>query len=233
MIINDFKTESIVQVNDLFRVDCSKVMLASGFEVDLIEIDLGEGDGFVEVYNRTTAESNDSYEVKKYLDAIYNTSGEKTVTVKATSGVDVVSKAKTITVLSEEEDNLFSSDEDLVTHEEAIFELLREGKNSFKNIHRLAQQDILLYLQERYPDEDITKSSLVDITQVRSWSKFLTLYYIFQSNVNTTDDIHQTKAQLYKGLAEDALDSSVIALDLDGDGEEDTQENMFSIGIRL
>ena len=68
---------------------------------------------------------------------------------------------------------------------------------------------------------------------MRSWSKFLTLYYIFQSNVNTIDDIHNQKAELYKKLAEDALDSAVIALDLDGDGEEDTQENMFSIGITL
>lgn len=233
MIINDFKAESIVQVNDLFRIDCSRVMLLSGFEVDLIEVELDTGLGFTEVYNRTTAESDSSYEVKKYLDAIYDSAGEKTITVRATSGGDVKQAIKTVTVLTEVEDSLFSGDEDIVTHEESIYELLREGKNSFKNIHRLAQQDILLYLNERYPDEDLTKDSLVDKTQVRSWSKFLTLYYIFQSNVNTIDDIHNQKAELYKKLAEDALDSAVIALDLDGDGEEDTQENMFSIGITL
>lgn len=224
MILLDLKTESIAQVNDLFRVDCTRVKCSDESEADLIEVDLG--DGFVVVYNGDDA-------THKYVDHAFSTTGDKEVTVRATKDEETLTTTRTIKIVSEDEDRLFSSDEDLLLHEEAIHELLRAGKNTFKNIHRLAQGEIIRDLRERFPSKDLSKDSLVEIEQVRAWSKYLTLHYIFESNVRTVDDIHVEKSQTYLTLANTAKNNVPLKVDTDGDGKADTITSFSTIGLSL
>ena len=53
-----------------------------------------------------------------------------------------------IGLMSEAGDNLFSKDADLLSHKNNIFDFLPDGRNSFKNVHRAAQELILAYLDE-------------------------------------------------------------------------------------
>lgn len=220
MIIIDAKFEPIVQVDDMFRIDCSMTKYADGETINKIEVDM-EGGGVYQVMP------------EGYLDYAFETAGEKTISIKATSGAESKTVTKTIEVITEAEDKLFSGDQDLLLHEEAIHELLRPGKRTFKNVHRLAQQEILRDLKERFPDEDLSKTSLVEIDQVKAWSKYLTLHYIFESNVRSVDDIHVEKSQTYKSLAEVARKNVPLKLDTDGDGKEDLRTTFSSLRLTL
>lgn len=225
MIILDLKTESIVQVGDLFTVDCSRTALASGDEVDSISLDIGEG--FSEIFNKDTMPDS------KHVFLVFDAAGTKTLTVKAISGAGEKTTTRDILVLTEEEDRLFSSDEDLLLHEENIHSLLRHGKATFKNIHRLAQKEILRELNEKYPSKNLTKESLVKLEQVRAWSKYLTLHYIYESNIKSADDFHVEKSKTYYDLADFARNNVPISVDTDGDGKEDETLSFRTMGIKL
>ena len=222
MIILDVKFESLVQVNDATRIDCSR-----SSEVDSLEIDLGGG--YMPFYDGENL-------TDRFFDfAIESANESNLIKVRATKGAETKEKTISIKSVTEEEDGLFSSDEDLLDHEEDIHRLLRPGKMTFKNIHRLAQKEIVRDLNERNPKllESLTKASIVEKEQVRAWSKYLTLHYIFESNVRSTDDFHVEKSRNYLDMAHRAAASVSIKTDLDGDGKTDSIESFSSIGLSL
>jgi hypothetical protein len=127
-----------------------------------------------------------------------------------------------VSVYSEDGDALFSSDADLIPHEPDILKWLPKGKNSYKYVHRRAQEMILAWLDEKgYTDiygDKLLIDAIVDLSEVREWSKYLTLKLIFQSLKNATDDVFGEKVQNYLAEEKSARNRAVLRLDLDGDG---------------
>ena len=218
-IFGNLHLEEKLQINEKTRLDCSRSFVSNEAAISLMRIKPEASGSFVTV---TT---------DKYLDWAYETAGTKTVTVEITTDGAAHEFTKTIEVVSEANDNLWSSDADLVQHEPDIMNYVPEGKNAFLNIHRLAQTRILAWLDEKKIwDDDNNKltAAAVAAADMAEWSKYLTLQYIFEGLSNSMDDIFHEKGLRYRALAETAASRAVLRLDIDGDGSTDEKVNNFT-----
>jgi len=233
MIFSDLKAESIIQVNDKTRLDARQSFVSKDeAEIQTVEIEPESGVGFIDV----TGQSSQDW----FLDWEYSGSESRTVqaTVRVTTDGSPVTSVRDISVLTASDDNLFSSDFDLVAVKSDIMNFLPDGRSSFLNVHRRAQTLIIDDLnQNGVTSSDGTrleKSAVLDIKEVNSWSTFLTLWLIFEDLSNSDEDVFRTKANLYREQAKIHRNTAFLRLDLDGDGEvsQGTEGvQIFSIGV--
>jgi hypothetical protein len=229
-IFVDLKTDKVVQAGDKTRLDATRSFIAKGSEdITLVEIEPEEDAGFIDI----TGDSSEDW----FLDWAYATEGEKTVTVRITTDGDPVALEKEILVLTEEEDSLLSTDQDLIALESDLMKYLPEGKNSFIYVHRKAQSLILDYLDKNgFKDinkDRLTKEAFVQKEPFNSWSKFMSLRLIFFDMSNQPDDHWMEKSKEYLKLEEAARTRVSVPLDLDGDGEiSETEKNTRFDSIR-
>jgi hypothetical protein len=220
MIFPKLTLETTMQVDDKLRLDASLSFATSdsGTITD-VEIKPSVSDSFISVFVQDEPE-------KWYLDWAYEADGTVNPEVRVTTDApDNRTKTYEITVLTEEEDALFSSDNDLYPYEPDILRYLPVGKNSFIYAHRAAQKKILAYLDEqRIWKEDrsrYTKEDIADKEEFRRWSLFQTLLIIFESIQIASDDVFQEKRQEYENEMRQARNRSSLRLDADGDGTTD------------
>lgn len=225
MIFNVLELESIVQVGDKTRLDARKTFVSPDESViTLVEIEPEAGSGFIDV--------TENY----YLDWQYSTDGDKAIQLRVTTDGSPELLTKTLTIITEADDKLFSKDSELLPYEPNILQWVREGRNSFIDVHRESQSRILQYLDERgIWDDDgnrLTKDAIINIEEVKDWSKFSTLRRIFEGLSNSNDDVFAEKARKYSDLEMNSRERCAIRLDKDGDGEEDSQKTYLQ-PIRL
>jgi hypothetical protein len=219
MIFPKLSFEKIVQVEDKLRLDASMSFTTKGEEITDVKIRPSALDSFISVF--------DSNQENWFMDWAYSTDGEKTITVEVSTALDTVEKDFTLMVLSEEDDALLSSDQDLYPYEPTINKYLPMGKSSFKYAHRAAQSKILGYLDEqriwRQDSSRYTKQDLIDIDdaefkeQFRLWSVFQTLLIIFESSQVSANDVFQEKRLEYEKEMKVHRNRSSLRLDKDGD----------------
>lgn len=207
--------EDIVQVDDKTRLDAAKTFTSKdGPTIVKVEIQPYAAGPWIEV---TGTKSSDWF-----TDWQYDTAGTKAVSLRVNDpgGVTV---SKNIEVLTAVDDALFSSDPDLEKEEPDILKYVRKGRSSFKDIHREAQRQIMQFFDDKgYVDASgakLTKDAVVDVSEVREWSKYLALYLIFSALSNQNDDIFSSKASFYHSKMLAARQKNAFRLDLDGDGE--------------
>jgi len=213
--------DDVIQANDKFRVSASKTYVTKD-ESAIEEIEIDPGDGVF----RSVFEGG----VKQWwLDFQHDTTGDKTVAVRVTTDGSPATTTKTVTVLSAAEDKLFSTDQDLVSIESDILKYVPEGRNSFKYKHREAQKEILEWLWTNgfrlYSGQRITKDEVLDLEEVRFWSKYLTFRLIYKDLSNQVDDIFDKKAKRYENDEHKWRQKSVLKLDLNQDGESSVYES--------
>ena len=154
------------------------------------------------------------------------------MTVDVTTDGAPVTFSKSITVVTAATDKLFSSDAELVPHEPDIMRWIRQGRSSFLDIHRLAQDRILAILDEKgltdWDGERLDKSHIHDVAEFNDWSKFMTLRFIFDGLSNADDDVFSKKAKKYADLANIAENRAILRLDRDADGTKDSNFEMRS-----
>jgi hypothetical protein len=225
MVFPKITFETVMQVDDKIRLDASLSFINDSINVTDVEIEPESGAGFVSVYNTD--------KTKWYLDWAYETDGFKDLSVRITH--DAGTKTKTymagINVLTEDEDALFSSDNDLFPFEPDLMHYLPLGKNSFIYAHRKAQERIIAYLDEqriwkndgsRYSKQDIVDLPVDFKDQFKQWSTFQTLLIVFESIQVSNADIFQEKRLEYENLMIQARNRSSLRLDQDQDGVIDT-----------
>lgn len=213
-IFGHLELEEIVQVNDKTRLDARKSYVTSDeAAITLVEIEPEASAGFVDITSN------------KYYDYQYATDGDKTVSLRITTDGSPVTLTKTLTIITEADDKLFSSDSELLPYEPGILNYVRQGRNTFLDVHRASQDRIITWLDEQriwdVNGDRLTKDAVVDILEVNDWSKFLTLRLIFEGLSNATDDIFHEKALRYGEMEKRARERASLRLDLDGDGEND------------
>jgi hypothetical protein len=151
------------------------------------------------------------------------------LTLTVGDGSENASSYGYIKLYSKDGDSLFSNDSDLVQHEPDILKYLPDGKNSYKYAHRRAQELILKFLDEKgYTDiyeDKLLLDAIVDIDEVREWSIFVTLRLIFQGLRNATDDVFSEKAKDYLEEEKQARNRTILRLDVDGDGEVESNSS--------
>jgi hypothetical protein len=223
-IFGVLEVESTVQVNDKTRLNASKSFISKDEDpVTLVEIEPEAAAGFIDV---TGASSKDWF-----LDWVYvGASRNVTVSLRITAGT-VQTFTKTLAVTTAVDDNLFSSDQDLIAYEPDILKWVPQGRASYLNVHREAQARILEWLDEAgLTDRDgnrLTKAALVDVQEVRAWSRDLTLSLIFKGIQNAVDDVFAGKAQHYASEAVKRSDRTRLRLDLNGDDTISRNESVF------
>jgi hypothetical protein len=211
--------ENKIQVDDKTRLSAIKTYVTpEEAAISLLEIEPFAGAGFLDVTNA------------KYLDYQYSMGGDVQVTLRVTTDGAPESITKNITVISAADDRLFSSDADLVPHEPDVLSYVRDGRNSFLDVHRTAQEHILAWLDEhglRQADGTLfTAVNIHNLEEVKRWSKFLTLRLIFEGLSNSVDDIFAQKSERYRILEAEARNRVNITLDVDGDGNADTRPEL-------
>lgn len=218
-IFGKLKVEPIVQVNDLTRINATDSVVSKGeAAITLVEIDPGDGTGFVDV---TPAPATKSSEY--YLDWEYSTDAGSpyTVQVRITTDGAPQSFSESITVLSEADDNLWSNDNDLKLHEPDIDKWIINGRNTFKDIHRRAQTLILDHLdREGWRTMDgskITKAEILDTSEVKEWATYWALSLIYSGRSNAINDVFEQNANQYKAKGILAADKVYIAYDWNKD----------------
>lgn len=219
MIFISLKNDSNVQVNDKTRLDTSGIFSPDGESITLIEIQPTAGDLFYDVTSN------------RYLDWQYSSNGTETITVRV-NGADT--ETYSIEVLSVADDNLFSSDDDLVQHESDILNWVPSGRNSFIFKHRMSQTIILEWIDRngltKANGDRYTKSDITDIEEVKHWSKYQTLVLVFEGLSNAIDDIYADKAMRYRKLRDQSRNRAVLRLDTDGDGTTESLEG-FNMSV--
>lgn len=225
-IFGNLDLETIVQVNDKTRLDASKSFISTDeAAITLLEIEPEAAAGFVDVTSN------------QFLDWQYSTDGDKVVSVRITTDGAPNTTTETFTVISVADDKLFSADSELLPYEPNILEWVREGRNSFLDVHRESQIEIIRYLDKNgfwdVNDDPLTKDAIIDINEVNAWSKFMTLKLIFDGLNNAKDDIFEQKAKNYLEKEFEARDRVLIRLDNDADGNADTGEEADLRSIQL
>jgi len=180
--------EPIVQVNDKTRIDLRKSFSSLSESFTVATIDFGAGP--IDVLS------------KMYLDWLFNApNANQTIDVHLETATDSADLQVSMVVISEADDKLFSSDDDLMVHEPDIMDWVRPGRASFKNIHRMVQTKILDWLNGkkfRMTNGDrITKDAIVDVADVREWATYWALQLIFEGRSNAIDDVFAQKADEY------------------------------------
>ena len=203
--------EDVVQVGDKQRMDADgSYHTPDEADFTLYELEPDSGDGFIDITS------------DKRLDFQYATAGTKTASLRVTNAQGATTATFSIEVLSEADDNLFSTDQELKGFEPKILKYLPLGKASFKFYHRRSQNLIMDTIDRRgYRDnenERYTKADIVETVEVREWSACLTLMIIFEGLSNAVDDIFHDKAKRYRGHADKASNRAKLALDKDGSG---------------
>jgi hypothetical protein len=223
MIFGKINLEKIVQVNDKTRLNCVSSYTINEADISLVRIKPEDSESF---YSVTST---------KYLDWSYATAGDKTITLEITTDGAPQTFTKTLTIISEEDDRLFSSDSDIIPHEDDILNYVIAGRDSFLDKHRIAQERIMTYLNDQRIWDSLgnklTPSAIMNVDEVRDWSKFLTLSIIFNSISNQAKDIFSLKAKKYEEMANSARSTAVLRLDKNDDSVQDSNTDVFSARI--
>lgn len=219
MIFPSLEIESVLQVNDRTRLSAVKTYASKdGPAIAKVEIEPEAGAGFVNV---TGASFKDWY-----TDWEYATAGAKVLTLRINDPTLPVTKTFGLTVLTAAADNLFASDSDLTQEEPDVLRYVKAGRNSYKDVHREAQSQIIDLLNRKgYRTTDgsaISKVNVVDLLQVREMAKYLALAIIFEGQSNQVGDVYEIKSLNYRSKYETATQRQIIGLDLSGDNVADT-----------
>lgn len=224
MIFPVLETEDIVQVGDQTRLNAGKSIATKDEEqISKVEIEPEGGSGFIDVTDQSPRDW--------FLDWFY-TGITRTVTasVRITIGVTVTTKTKTISVISAADDKLFSADTDLIALEPEILKYVVDGRSSFLNVHRLAQTKILESLDESgvvdTAGAKLTKAAVVDVSEVKAWSRDLTLHLIFKGLIVSVDDVFMVRSKYYWGEVQSRMARAILRLDLNGDGQLEKSEGV-------
>jgi hypothetical protein len=207
--------ESVVQVDDQTRLSGVKSFLSKdNAAITLVEIEPEAGSGFITV---TGTSSKDWF-----LDWSYSGVSRTVVASLRITAGSTLTFTKSISVVTAADDKLFSADVDLIELEPDLLNYVPRGRSSYLNVHRAAQKKIMDWLNESgvvdVSGNKLTKADVVDLDEVRAWSRDLTLSLIFKGLQNAVDDVFSDKAKYYESQAANRQNRARLRLDLNNDG---------------
>lgn len=222
------ENEALVQEGDKTRLDARKSFQVSGAALTKIEIKPSAADAYYDVtatgyldwvYARTTMDDPQTLAISLKV------TGDAAATQTIAGSIQVVSEAT---------DGLWSKDSDLVSHEPDILRYVRDGRATFKDVHRRAQTLMLAWMdKEGFIDtrlQKFTKANFVNPDEMAEWSKFVALRLIFGGLVNAKDDHFAVKAQEYLEAEREARSRAVVRMDVDNDGTASIGEGITISG---
>lgn len=226
-IFGVIKTDDKVFTGDQLRIDVSSSFLAPGLSFGTIshEISIDEGVTWFNV------------SAKKSADWIFSTAGEQIITLRLTTSTAATQTfTKTVTVLDLTAQKLFSLDSDLYIIEPEIDQYLPKRWSSWNLVHLKAQEYIIDWLDEKKIfKRDGTKygvNDILDLQEVKQWSTYKVLEFIYEGNSNIVGDISSIKRDKYRAMSDEKASRSQLSLNYSGDVEDTTQRtDLFSVQV--
>lgn len=176
---------------------------------------------------------------KKYVDWIFTSAGNKTISLRITTLTGNQIFTKSIEVLDLTAAQLFSKDFDLYQYEPEIDQYLPKKWSSWNMVHKRAQDWIIDFLDEKgIFDENghkYTVADLLDTQQVNQLSVFKTLEFIFEGNSNVVGDLFSAKADKYRQMSNTKASRSQLSLDFNANTVSDDsieRTNLHTILVR-
>lgn len=229
-IFGVIKTDDKVFTGDQLRIDVSSSFLAPGLSFGTIshEISIDEG---VTWFNVST---------KKSADWIFSTAGEQIITLRLTASTTPTATTqtftKTVNVLDLTAQKLFSLDSDLYIIEPEIDQYLPKRWSSWNLVHLKAQEYIIDWLDEKKTfKRDGSKygvSDILDKQEVKQWSTYKVLEFIYEGNSNIVGDISSIKRDKYRTMSDEKASRSQLSLNYSGDVADTEQRvDLFSVNV--
>lgn len=231
------EAEPIVQVADKTRLSAVKSFISKDeAAITLVEIEPEAGNGFIDVTGSAPLNAKNWF-----LDWAYATAGAKVISLQITTNATPVLFTKSITVLDEATDKLWSSDSDLQILEPDILSWVKQGRASFLDVHRTSQKRILEWMDnikvwnkdgKPFTKDDITLA--IADEDLKRISTYWTLELIFGGLSNKPDDVFSKKETDYKKSRKELQgDRSRIRADFNLDGTITDGEQYQFRSIRL
>lgn len=224
--------DKVVQIQDMFRIDAIGSFITNGEDLTEVNIYPDFSNNPLTVFNVFSDGDPECW----YLDWAYEVAADYTVRVELKTASTDKNIEYTVSAISEAEDNLLATDADLYTYESELKHKLPLGRNSWKYIHRKAQEEILQYLYKngKFNSKDgspITKDQLRVESKLNQWAIFEALLLIFQDIKTSTSGAFNEKLEDYSEKRGEAREIYIIKIDADKDGdidEDDTNEQVLS-----
>tara|TARA_R110000868_G_C10972634_1_gene770635 strand:+ start:17968 stop:18672 length:705 start_codon:yes stop_codon:yes gene_type:complete len=223
MLFPKADVDKLVQNYDMFRIDATKSFSTSDEAVTEVLI--------YPDYTNQPLISYDKYDIDPdcwYLDWAYKTEGSYKIrielkTASASEFIDYDIESITST-----EDFLFSDDSMIYSFENELKKYLPMGRNSWKYLHRKAQEEILDYFYRNgilNPDgSKILKTQLIGDSLER-WSTFETILLIYQDIKTSNAEAFNEKIVDYSEKRADARKRYLIEYDSNKDGNVDEEDS--------
>jgi polyhydroxyalkanoate synthesis regulator phasin len=228
MLFPKLDIDSLVQIDDMTRFDAAKAFYTVDEVISEINIYPDFTNNPATVQNVYIEDCRDLWS----LDWAYDTAGEYTVRVELVSAAGSKHKDYIIQAITEEEDNLFSKDEDIYALENELRSYLPAGRNSWKYMHRRAQKEILdwLYRNGKLNTDGtkITKDQILITSELEEWSLYETMLLIYQDLKTSSGEAFNEKLVDYSAKRADAKERYRIRYDDDRSGEVDDDDNSES-----
>jgi len=228
-IFGIFKCDDKVFTGDKLAVDVSGSFLQPGltFAVVSHEISFDSGVTWIDI------------SATKKISWIFSTSGAKVISLRLNTTLPSTQTfTKNVTCLNLTTQGLFSNDSDLYGYETEIDQYLPKKWSSWNLVHLKAQDWIIDWLDEKRLFKEngskYTPADILDVEQVKQLSCAKVLELIYESNINTVDDVFTQKRDKYKQMVQEKASKSQIALDFNGNSlqEEDEKTDLFGITVK-
>lgn len=229
MIFPKIDTDTLMQIQDMFRIDATKSFATAGEVITEVNIypDFDNSPGvFFDVFE----EDQECW----FLDWAYETAGDYNIRLDIVTATDNKIIEMGVTAVTVEEDNLLSDDSMLYSYEHELNKYIPFGRNSWKYLHRKAQEEILDYLYRNAivnPDgTKIEKSQLIG-DKLEKWSTFETLIFIFQDIKTSNSEAFNEKLTDYYEKRASARKRYLIAYDSNKDGNVDELDSKVATTV--
>jgi len=229
MIYTIAEVDSISQVGEVVRINASKSFKTPDeLAITSVKIQPSTSDIF---YTVGDVSDNQTW----FLDWVYESAGTKTITIRVEIGATVKDITTSLVVKTAAEEKLFSKDYDLIAHEQDIMKWVPAGRSTWNFIFRRVQQRIMNEIdKQRIFDVDgnkLTLDAILDVSELRDWSIYMSLAMIFQGLSNQKDDVFMDKAAMYEKKQFEYMQftMNMLRLDYNKDGVMNKVDN---IGFR-
>ena len=235
------ESEPTVQVSDKTRISAVKSFISKDEPaITKVEIEPEAGSGYIDITGTAPINAKNWF-----LDWAYATAGSKVVSLRITTALlptpVVATFTKTITIITEADDKLWSEDADLVSIEPDILNWVRPGRATYKDYHRAAQKRILEWFDnikvwdkngEAFTKDDITLAIAQE--DLKRISTYWALELIYGGITNEPDDVFSKNEQsARKQRKELQSDRSRIRVDYNKDGAQTKDEQYQMRAMRL
>lgn len=226
----DFSLSGEIHIGYYKPINALFVEITALTHVASLDVEYFNGSSFVSVSNLHNSTKNLQRSGFIHWDRNQDDEQETTLNSKELFWYKIKLTGATPTIVFKGINLNFSNDNDLKEEYPNIMDHLPDGETSFVGFHQAARKDIITYFRNQgklvrgLNPKKLDQFDLLDFTEVREASKFLTLSKIFSWLSDGVDDKWYQKSRDFVGKYGDKINLFYLSFDQDDDGKESANE---------